>query len=138
MKPKSPPEVVTVEPPGPITARVEIIEVAPDPDKIEQWAKEDPAAVSKIVVKQSVRLIEAKQSAESRKRTIEKHLNETNRQDARRRKSIAFKIADRLMQQDRTLGLPRKTSELARRVRREWPKYDSPTPELRTIRRWFS
>jgi hypothetical protein len=49
-----------------------------------------------------------KQNAESRKRSIEKHLNESRRQNAQRRKSIAFGIAARLMQQDRTLRTPRK------------------------------
>jgi hypothetical protein len=79
-----------------------------------------------------------KQNAESRKRSIEKHLNESRRQNAQRRKSIAFDIAARLMQQDRTLRTPRKKSELARRIRMQWPRNEPPPPHPRNLRRWLT
>jgi hypothetical protein len=79
-----------------------------------------------------------KQNAESRKRSIEKHLNESRRQNAQRRKSIAFDIAARLMQQDRTLRTPRKKSELARRIRTQWPRGEPPPPHLQNLRRWLT
>jgi hypothetical protein len=104
--------------PNPLQARVLITEVAPDADQIVQQLTKDPARQSGAVrqlIKLSARLLEVrpviqktKQNAESRKRSIEKHLNESRRQNAQRRKLIAFDIAARLMQQDRTLRTPRK------------------------------
>lgn len=86
MKPKS-----SKQPPAAIkpeeglkspTARVSITEVAPDPDQIEEWIKDDPARLSGFVrqsVKHMARLIEArpliekgKKRAEVERRTIAK------------------------------------------------------------------
>jgi hypothetical protein len=134
--------------PNPLQARVLITEVAPDADQIVQQLTKDPARLSGAVrqlIKLSARLLEVrpviqktKQNAESRKRSIEKHLNESRRQNAQRRKSIAFDIAARLMQQDRTLRTPRKKSELARRIRTQWPRNEPPPPHPRNLRRWLT
>jgi hypothetical protein len=134
--------------PNPLQARVLITEVAPDADQIVQQLTKDPARLSGAVrqlIKLSARLLEVrpviqktKQNAESRKRSIEKHLNESRRQNAQRRKLIAFDIAARLMQQDRTLRTPRKKSELARRIRERWPRNEPSTPHLRNLRRWLT
>jgi hypothetical protein len=129
------------------TALVSITEVAPDPDQIEKWIKEDPVRLSGFVrtaVKHIARRLEdapliqkAKAGAESRKRTIAERLNEPKRQSAQQRKSIALELCARLIQQERTLRLPGKTSELARRIQTKWPKGEPP-PETRTIRRWLA
>jgi hypothetical protein len=104
--------------PNPLQARVLITEVAPDADQIVQELTKDPARLSGAVrqlIKLSARLLEVrpviektKRNAENRRRAIQGHLNQSKQQNAQRRKSIAFGIAARLMQQDRTLRTPRK------------------------------
>jgi predicted component of type VI protein secretion system len=134
--------------PNPLQARVLITEVAPDADQIVQELTKDPARLSGAVrqlIKLSARLLEVrpviektKRNAENRRRAIQEHLNQSKQQNAQRRKSIAFGIAARLMQQDRTLRTPRKKSELARRVRTQWPRNEPPPPHLRNLRRWLT
>jgi hypothetical protein len=147
----SKPPAATIEPqeeglPHP-TVRVSITEVAPDADQIVQELTKDPARLSGAVrqlIKLSARLLEVrpviqktKQNAESRKRAIQEHLNQSKRENAQQRKSIAFAIAAGL-QQDRTLRTPRKKSALARRIRTQWPRNKPPPPSLRNLRRWLT
>jgi hypothetical protein len=71
------------------TAKVSITEVPPDADQIVPQLLKDPARISRFIrqsIKHSARLIEAapliqkaKQNAESRKRAIGKHINESRR-----------------------------------------------------------
>jgi hypothetical protein len=92
------------------TAIVSITEVPPDADKLKEWAKEDPGGVSKLVIKQSVRLLEAKRAAEKRAAVIAP-LNEETKQDAKERRGKIREVA-------RELGRPtrkRLQSELLKR-----------------------
>jgi hypothetical protein len=73
---------------------------------------------------------------ENRRRAVEEHQNESRRQNAQRKKQIAFTIANRLIQQDRSLGLGTR-SELARRIRTQWRDRTS-APAVRSIRRWLN
>jgi hypothetical protein len=81
-------------------ARVSIIEGPPNADKLEQWAKEDPAGVSKLVVKQSVRLLEAKRAAQNRAAAIAP-LNEETKQDAKERRGKIREVARELRRSSR-------------------------------------
>ncbi len=112
--------------------KVSIDEKAPDPGRLLK----DPAALPGIVralIKYSERQLGAKNN---RRRAIDRAWNESARQDAQQRKSTAFEIRDRLVQQDPTLRLPRKDSELARHIQMQWP--NRKRPSLRHIRRWLT
>ena len=133
--------------PPKITAMVTITAKAPDPDQIVELLTKDPARLPGFVqqsLKHNSRLREAapliqkiRQNAENRKRAIER-VNESKQQSAQRAKSIAIEIANRLMQQESELRLPRKTSKLAERIRVRWPQCGIPKPGERTIRRWLT
>ena len=119
----------------PDKSKVTITELAPDPDQILQL--KDPAQLSRAVhglTKQIGRFLAARQN---KRRSIDRVLNEPSQQRAQRDKSKAFEIATRLMEQDRMLLLPRKKTELARRIRTQW-KGPSKKPGVRTIRRWLA
>jgi hypothetical protein len=112
--------------------KVSIDEKAPDPGRLLK----DPAALPGIVralIKYSERQLGAKNN---RRRAIDRAWNESARQDAQQRKSTAFEIRDRLVQQDPTLRLPRKDSKLARHIQMQWP--NRKRPSLRQIRRWLT
>src|SRR5262245_46720161 len=118
-------------------SKVFITELPPDEDQIIQLLKRDPAQIPKTIrglIKHAARRLEV---AETRRRAIGKHLNDPSRQRAQESKSIAFDIVDRLTQRDRTLLLPGKKTELARRIREQWPRGGPSKPELRTVRGWF-
>jgi hypothetical protein len=92
----------------------------------ENWQK-DRARATEIGQK-------AKRRTENKKQAIEKHVNESKRQRAQRRKEIVFKLRDRLIEQYRTLRQQRKTSELAMRIWANWPKNEYPRPSIDRIR----
>jgi hypothetical protein len=122
--------------PRPYTAKVSVKEATPDADQIVKLLTEEPARLPGAIrrlIKPTARLLEVR---ESRRRAIGEFVNEPKQQRAQRRKSIGLEIADRLIRKE-----PRRrshTSELARLIRAAWPTKETPTPGLRTIRRWLT
>jgi hypothetical protein len=122
------------------TARVSITEVAPDPDQIEEWIKDDPVRRSGFIrqsVKHIARLIEAAPFVHKAKKRATA-LNEAHKQAAERKKKAALSTAARLIEQDPGLREPRKIEEVAKRTRDELIKNDDESSAIRTIRRWIA
>jgi hypothetical protein len=110
----------------------------PEPVTVDKWYQpfSEPVALERVLIEAAPLIRKARQSAENRRRAVQKHLNEPKRQSAQLGKSIAVKIAARLMQQERGLQLKGKRTELYGRIRTRWPSV--PKPSIRTIRRWLA
>src|SRR5262249_49502747 len=63
--------------------------------------------------------------------------NRNRTRDAEQRRRGALVVAARLLKENESLRLPRKKSQLARRVRKELAKNGGRPPPQRTIRRWL-
>jgi len=107
--------------------KVSITEKSPD---VDQLSKADPAQLARALVKYTERRLKTKQN---RQRGLEKGRHAEQREEAQRLKSIAFKIAARLIKQDRTLRFSK--SKLAEAIK---IRSSEPLPSGRTLRRWLA
>jgi Skp family chaperone for outer membrane proteins len=110
------------------------------PDRSSVVITEAPKAEQVVhdleAIRAAIKQLERQLEGRNNRRRANEGRNRSRQQDAQRDKSIALKIAADLMQEDRTLQHRRKTSELARRIRRRWPSRKPPS--IRTLCRYLT
>jgi hypothetical protein len=128
------------------SARVSIKEVAPDADQLLEQLKENPAQIPGTVrqlIKHAARLIEVapliqkgKKRAETEAKTLGKAREDSKRQADAWKKAAAL-IAERWLNKDSRLRLPRQKTALARKVWAELPTIPK-RPSISSVRHWLA
>ena len=112
----------------PRMARIRIIEIAPDPDRLLQQLRDDPASLPRFVqsyVKRAARRIE---QTKIKKRPFDE-ANEKSRRRAAAQKKLIRKRAEEVAKANPALA--RSANQLAIKINKCWPELGS----IRNIRR---